>query len=223
MKTNRQGAKVAKKKQGSREQGAGGKFLNPVPNADEWLEIGKIVAPQGLSGELRVYPESDFPERFEVPGTRWLWHPGDQEPQPVELLSGRYVEGKNLCIISLAGVTNRNDAEALRDYKLMVPASDRPQLGEDEYHVTDLIGMLVFMQESGELVGEVVDVIPAGNFLLEVKLHQQNPDVESETSQPQSPKKLLIPFVKAIAPVVDLPSRRIEITPPPGLLELAIG
>ena len=223
MKTNRQGAKVAKKKQGSREQGAGGKFLNPLPNPDEWLEIGKIVAPQGLSGELRVYPESDFPERFEVPGTRWLWHPGDQEPQPIELLSGRYVEGKNLCVISLAGVKNRNDAEALRDYKLMVPASDRPELGEDEYHVTDLIGMLVFMQESGEPVGEVVDVIPAGNFLLEVKLHQPNQAVPSEKSPPKSPKNLLIPFVKAIAPVVDVPSRRIEITPPPGLLELGNG
>jgi len=123
----------------------------------------------------------------------------------------------------LAGVKNRDDAEALRDYKLMVPASDRPQLGEDEYHVTDLIGMLVFMQESGELVGEVVDVIPAGNFLLEVKLHQEDQAVESEKLPPKSPKHLLIPFVKAIAPVVDVQSRRIEITPPPGLLELAIG
>ncbi|GAX34575.1 ribosome maturation factor RimM [Nodularia sp. NIES-3585] len=233
MKTNRQGAKVAKKemdKKGKRLNKDGGTSPkssptphSPLPTPDEWLEIGKIVAPQGLAGELRVYPESDFPERFEIPGTRWLWHPGDQEPQPVELLSGRYVEGKNLCVISLAGVKNRNDAEALRDYKLMVPASDRPQLAEDEYHVTDLIGMLVFMQESGELVGEVVDVIPAGNFLLEVKLHQQHQTVQSEKSPPKSQKHLLIPFVKAIAPVVDVESRRIEITPPPGLLELGHG
>lgn len=223
MKTNRQGAKVAKKEMEKKGKQNGSSPQSPLPTPDEWLEIGKIVAPQGLAGELRVYPESDFPERFEVPGTRWLWHPGDQEPQPVELLSGRYVEGKNLCIISLAGVENRNDAEALRDYKLMVPASDRPQLGEDEYHVTDLIGMLVFMQESGELVGEVVDVISAGNFLLEVQLHQPDEPVPEAASPPKSPKKLLIPFVKAIAPVVDLPSRRIEITPPPGLLELAIG
>ncbi|QOV23548.1 ribosome maturation factor RimM [Anabaenopsis elenkinii] len=206
MKTKAQGAKTAKQK------------ITPVPNLDEWLEIGKIVAPQGLSGELRVYPQSDFPERFEVPGTRWLWHPGDREPQPVELLSGRYVEGKNLCVISLAGVENRNQAEALRDYMLLVPASDRPQLGEDEYHVTDLLGILVFIQESGKLVGEVVDVISAGNDLLEVEMHEGN-----EPGKPEkSPKTVLIPFVKEIAPVVDLSSRRIEITPPPGLLELAI-
>ena len=42
---------------------------------EEWIEIGTIVAPQGLHGELRVYPDSDFPERFLVPGTRWLKHP----------------------------------------------------------------------------------------------------------------------------------------------------
>lgn len=234
METNRQGAKNAKK--GTRGQGETalwegfpqqatanpkgdkGKKVSPipnpqslVPNLDGWLEIGKIVAPQGLSGEMRVYPQSDFPERFEVPGKRWLWRPGDKEPQEVELLGGRYIEGKNLYVIELAGVENRNQVEELRGCKLLVPASDRPELGEDEYHVVDLMGVEVFMQESGELVGTVVDVIPAGNDLLEVKLHQQ----ENKT--------VLIPFVKAIAPVVDLPAHRIEITPPPGLLELAIG
>lgn len=197
-----------------------GKPISPSPNLDQWLEIGKIVAPQGLSGELRVYPESDFPERFEIPGTRWLWHPGDTEPKPVELLSGHYLPGKNLYVISLAGVENRNQAEALRNYKLFVPASDRPQLGEDEYHVPDLLGISVFMQESGELLGTVVDVISAGNDLLEVKPHRQNNSPQPQKSNSKPPQNILIPFVKAIAPVVDLQSRRIEITPPPGLLEL---
>ncbi|MBN3952117.1 MAG: ribosome maturation factor RimM [Nostoc sp. NMS7] len=180
---------------------------------DNWLEIGKIVAPQGLSGELRVYPVSDFPERFEVPGKRWLLRSGDTEPQPIELLTGRYISNKNLYVIKLAGVVNCDQALALRGCKLMVPASDRPQLGEDEYHVLDLIGLEVFMQASGELVGTVVDIISAGNDLLEVKL-----DKSFATNKKQ--KTVLIPFVQAIAPVVDLPSGRIEITPPPGLLEI---
>ncbi len=183
------------------------------PTLDDWLEIGKIVAPQGLLGEVRVYPESDFPERFEEPGTRWLLRPGETEPQPIELLGGRYIEGKNLYVLQLAGVDNRNDSEALRGCKLMVPASDRPELGEDEYHVIDLMGLEVFLQASGELVGTVVDIIPAGNDLLEVKLDP------SFTSNPK-PKNILIPFVMAIVPVVDLSSRRLEITPPDGLLSI---
>ncbi|WP_138502927.1 ribosome maturation factor RimM [Nostoc sp. PA-18-2419] len=194
---------------------------------DDWLEIGKIVAPQGLSGELRVYPDSDFPERFEVPGKRWLLRPGDTEPQPIELLAGRYISNKNLYVIRLAGVENCNQAEELRGCKLMVPASDRPELGENEYHVLDLIGLEVFMQVSGEFVGTVVDIIPAGNDLLEVKLHEsfttdkgQMTNDKGQITNDKKQKTVLIPFVEAIAPVVDLQSGRIEITPPLGLLEI---
>ncbi len=195
--------------------------------SDEWLEIGKIVAPQGLSGEVRVYPESDFPERFEVPGKRWLLRPGETKPQPIELLTGRYVNGKNLYVLKLAGVENCDQAEALRGCKLMVSASDRPQLAEDEYHVLDLMGLEVFMQTSGELVGTVVDIIAAGNDLLEVELHPsfahdkgQRTNDKGQRTNDKEKKTVLIPFVRAIAPVVDLQANRIEITPPPGLLEI---
>lgn len=203
---------------------------------DDWLEIGTIVSPQGLKGELRVYPNSDFPERFEEPGQRWLKRPGDTQPQPVELLSGRFLAGKGLFVVQLAGVESREQAEALRDARLLVPISDRPELGEDEYHVMDLIDLEVINQLTGEAVGVVVDVIPAGNDLLEVKLYEQ-PEPEPEKpeaplpnrtskqrkakrQQEKKPATILIPFVKAIAPVVDLQSRRIEITPPAGLLEI---
>ncbi len=203
---------------------------------DDWLEIGTIVAPQGLKGELRVYPNSDFPERFEQPGQRWLQRPGETEPQPIELLGGRFIPGKGIYAVRLAGVETRQQAEALRDSRLLVPESDRPKLGEDEYHVIDLIDLEVFNQLTGELIGVVVDVIPAGNDLLEVKLHKQPepapekpelppPNRISKIRKPkrqtqQKPATVLIPFVKAIAPVVDLQSGRIEITPPAGLLEV---
>jgi 16S rRNA processing protein RimM len=189
-------------------------------NAQEWLEIGTIVAPQGLDGEVRVYPNSDFPERFEIPGQRWLQHPGETEPQPIELLGGRYFPGKGLYVVKLAGVENRNQAEALRGCRLLVPESDRPTLGEDEYHVLDLIGLEVFNQLTQEVVGTVVDVIPAGNDLLEVKLHQGTCAVTKKGKKSKSQATVLIPFVKAIVPVVDLQNDRVEITPPPGLLEI---
>jgi len=195
---------------------------SPPPNLDGWLEIGTIVAPQGLAGEVRVYPDSDFPERFEVPGKRWILRPGTSTPQPIQLLSGRIVAGKNLYILRLAGVENCNQAEDLRDCKLLVPESDRPKLRKGEYHVLDLIGLEVFLQASGENIGKVVDILSAGHDLLEVKPHlptaiEGDPVVDPKAKKP---KNWLIPFVKAIAPVVDLESGRIEITPPPGLLEI---
>ena len=186
----------------------------PTPNAtavpEGWLEIGKIVSAQGLKGEVRVYPDSDFPERFEQPGTRWLLPVGATEPQAIELVKGRYLHGKGLYVIQLAGISDRNQAEALKGCKLLVPESDRPQLEEGEFHVIDLIGLEVFDQATQTLLGTVIDVIPAGNDLLEVKL-----------SEPKNPKQptVLVPFVNEIVPVVDLVARKVEITPPPGLIE----
>ncbi|MCU0569964.1 MAG: ribosome maturation factor RimM [Oculatellaceae cyanobacterium Prado106] len=175
---------------------------------DDWLAIGKVVAAQGLKGELRVYPDSDFPERFEQPGMRWLLKPGATTPEEVELLSGRYLDGKGLYIITLAGVTSREQAEALRNSLLVVAERDRPQLAADEFHVADLIGLQVFDQATQTAIGTVTDVFSAGNDLLEVEL-----------TQPKGSPKVLIPFVMAIVPVVDLSQRRIEITPPQGLIE----
>jgi 16S rRNA processing protein RimM len=204
---------------------------------NDWLEIGTIVAPQGMHGEVRVYPNSDFPERFEEPGQRWLLRPGETEPQPIELLGGRFIPGKGIYAVELAGVEDRTQAEGLRGSVLMVPESDRPQLAEDEYHILDLIGLEVFHQLTGENIGVVVAVIPAGNDLLEVQLHapakavaetpsipdaEATPKTNKRGKSPKAPKPetVLIPFVKEIVPVVDLQVGRIEITPPSGLLEI---
>lgn len=199
----------------------------------DWIVIGKIVAPQGLEGEVRVYPDSDFPERFLEPGQRWLLRPGATEPQPVELLEGRDVPGRGIFVVQLAGIETREAAEALRDAQLLVSSRDRPHLAEDEYHVSDLLGLEVFHQATQEAIGVVVDVMAAGNDLLEVRLHKQpEPKPKPETTPPnrkskiRKPKRItapkpvtvLIPFVKEIVPVVDLENRRIEVLPPPGLL-----
>jgi 16S rRNA processing protein RimM len=201
----------------------------------DWLEVGVIVAPQGLKGELRVNASSDFPERFEQPGQRWLQSPDGIQIKEVELLGGRYVPGKNLYVVRLAGIEDINRAEELRGHKLLVRSCDRPQLAEDEYHVSDLLDLEVYNQFTGEKLGVIGDVFWAGNDLLEVKLDKQPPEEKSQDIIPESnksqknkkikPKKqqpttVLIPFVKEIVPVVDLEKRRIEITPPPGLLEI---
>ncbi|WP_017719011.1 ribosome maturation factor RimM [Kamptonema formosum] len=205
---------------------------------DNWLEIGKIVAPQGLDGEVRVYPSSDFPERFLEPGRRWLRRTGAGEPQPVELLGGRYIPGKGLYVLQLAGIEDRNQAEALAGAVLLVPETDRPVLEEDEYHVRDLLGLQVFNQLTGQFIGTVVDVIPAGNDLLEVKLKESPQAVAAAAEEdppapagkkgkpkpkPAAPATVLIPFVKEIVPVVDLSAGRVEVAPPAGLLEVASG
>jgi 16S rRNA processing protein RimM len=184
-----------------------------------WVEIGKIVAAQGLKGELRVYPNSDFPERFLEPGKRWLLRPGKTSYEPIKLLGGRYIQGKDLYVIEIEGVKDRDDAEELQGSVLYVTQRDRPHLEEDEFYVQDLIGLEVFNQFTGELIGKVKDFLTAGNDLLEVEPQKaQKPGKKGKEKKSQV-KTALIPFVKEIVPIVDLKNGRIEIAPPVGLLE----
>ncbi len=179
----------------------------------EWIEIGEIVAPQGLKGEVRVNPSSDFPERFIEKGWRWLRDKNNFNPRKIYLLKGYQIPGKNLYVLQLEGIENRNDAENLRGAKLLVEKSDRPELPEDEYHISDLINLEVYHQVTGENIGVVTNLFFAGNDLLEIQLHHQ-------LTEQNKPVKALIPFVKEIVPVVSLAEKRIEINPPKGLLEL---
>ncbi len=205
-----------------------------MTNIDDWLEIGTIVAPQGLTGEVRVSSQSDFPERFEQPGKRGLISPNSLQVQEVQLQRGRYIPGKNIYVVKLAGIDNREQAETLRGYKLLVAKSERPHLEADEYHVADLVNLEVYNQLTGENIGVVTDILWAGNDLLEVRLHhppqvveKTQPDLSNISRiskrrkfKPKQPKPVtvLIPFVKEIVPIVDLTQGRIEINPPAGLI-----
>jgi len=65
-----------------------------------FIEIGTIVAPQGLQGELKITTDSDFPERFETPGNRWLQIQPQQQPQPIELLKGKQIPVKMFLLLN---------------------------------------------------------------------------------------------------------------------------
>ena len=92
-----------------------------------WLTVGKLVAPQGLHGEIRVNPSSDFPERFTKPGKRWLQQ-DIEKPNEVQLLSGKAIPGKSIFIVRLQGVKDRAEAAKLIGKKMLVPTKDRPRM-----------------------------------------------------------------------------------------------
>lgn len=173
-----------------------------------FLEVGRIVAAHGIKGEVRIYPDSDFPERFEVPGDRWILRPNSDTAEPIKLLSSYYQDGKGLYIARFEGIKFRDQAEALRNSLFLVRADDRPEeVDDDEFLLADLLGIPVYQQSTQALVGKVTNLFHSGHDLLEVTVEgRKNP--------------VLIPFVEEMVPVVDLEAQRIEITPPPGLLDL---
>jgi 16S rRNA processing protein RimM len=188
---------------------ANGRAAEPMAPEQELLLVGRVVGVQGLKGELRINPMSDFPERFTRPGRRWLQRRGEP-PQSLELLAGRQLPGRELYVVRFAGVDDRSAAEALVGRDLLVPATDRPKLANGEFHLLDLVGLEVRLEADGAVIGRVSDLIHAGNDLLEVELSEGG-------------RRLLIPFVEPIVPRVELAEGWLSLTPPPGLLELAEG
>ena len=172
---------------------------------DKWMSIGKIVAPQGLKGDVRIKPSSDFPERFTKPGKRWI-QKTNELPTKIKLVKGTPVPGKSIYILSIAGVSNRSSAEKIIGWNLVIPIDSRPNLGDDEYHYFDLIGLEARKGPKKTLIGYVTDLIKGGNDLLEIEL------VEG--------KKVLVPFVKEIVPKIEIKEKWLLINPPPGLFEL---
>ena len=172
---------------------------------DEWMCIGELVAPQGLKGDIRIKPSSDFPERFTKPGKRWI-QKENELPTEIELLKGALIPGKAIYVVSIAGVSNRISAEKIIGWNLVIPADSRPKLNDDEYHYLDLIGLEARRGTKKTLIGHVTDLIKGGNDLLEIEL------IEG--------KKVLIPFVKEIDPEIKIKEKWLLLDPPPGLLEL---
>ena len=172
---------------------------------DKWMTIGEIVAPQGLKGDIRIKPNSDFPERFTKPGKRWI-QKANELPTEIQLKKGSIIPGKSIYVISVEGISNRNSAEKIIGWNLLIPVDSRPNLRNDEYHYFDLIGLEVRRGTKKTLIGYVTDLIKGGNDLLEIEL------VEG--------KKVLVPFVKEIVPEIEIKKKWLLINPPNGLLEL---
>ena len=172
---------------------------------DKWMSIGEIVSPQGLRGDIRVKPSSDFPERFTKPGKRWI-QKNNEIPTEIKLKRGTLIPGKSIYILSIEGVSNRNAAEEIIGWKLVIPSDNRPFLSKDEYHYFDLIGLEARRGPQKTLIGYVTDLIKGGNDLLEIEL--------------VGGKKVLVPFVKEIVPEIEIKEQWLLINPPPGLFEL---
>jgi 16S rRNA processing protein RimM len=168
------------------------------------LVVGRVARPHGIRGAVTIDVHTDDPGiRFAV-GAVLATDPADVGPLTVE--SVQWHSGRLL--VEFAGIASRTEAEALRGTWLtmdsaQVTSPDDP----DEFYDHELVGLAV-VTTSGEPVGVVTDVRHHGQDLLVI--------------QPTEPRRdgLLVPFVAAIVPEIDVKAGRLVIDPPPGLLDL---
>ena len=177
-------------------------------NKNEWLTVGLITSCHGINGQVKVKSLSDFEERFLKPGIRWL-QKGNEPPSKIELSSGFKQPGKETFIVKLKGINTRNNAEQLKNFKILVKTDKLPKLKKEEFHFLELVNLEVKRLENDELkiIGKVINLENEKNNLLVIELLKNQ-------------KKVLVPFVKEIVPIVDIKNNFLIINPPNGLLEL---
>ena len=177
-------------------------------NKNEWLIVGYITSCHGISGQIKVKSLSDFEERFLKPGIRWL-QKDNEHPSKIELISGFKQPGKETFIVKLKGINTRNHAEQLKKFKILVKTDTLPKLKKEEFHLLELVNLEVKTFEDDKLkkIGKVINLENEKNNLLVIELFQNQ-------------KKVLVPFVKEIVPLIDIKNNFLIINPPNGLLEL---
>lgn len=163
----------------------------------EIVVLGKIVAPYGLAGAVKVFPFADDPRAWAKLPCWWLGKEG-QPPECWRKADLRRCRLQNdLLVADLACLLDRNDAEAAKGLLVGVPREALPPAADGEYYWADLIGLEVFNVQA-ESLGRVSGLIETpANPVLQVIA--------------QDERERLIPFVAAVVLDVDLPARRIQV------------
>lgn len=120
---------------------------------------GKIVKPQGIKGEIKVYPFSGNPENFAYYTRVMLSFAGDDRSKWFDVLENRS-HGQS-AIVRLAGIDSRNDAEAIVGSEVWVDPEEIPPLEDGEFYWHELEGTEVVTSQ-GQKLGRVKKIFATG-------------------------------------------------------------
>ena len=171
-----------------------------VPShSDMHIAVGRVINACGLHGEFKVYPLSDFKERYQrLERVIIEFENGKARSFTVDKVrtSGEFV------FFKLEGIDDRNEAEALRGSYVSINRDEVFPLDKESFYVFDLEGMDVFDPE-GLMIGSIIRVekYPANDVLIV--------ETEHET--------VMVPAIKKYLVDIDLNSGRIILDLPEGL------
>ncbi len=130
----------------------------PHRSPDDFRALGRVVAPHGLQGALKVESWSDFPERFEA--LQWVYlRRVTGELARHEVKNVRF--GSRHIFLKLEGLTHREQVEEYREAELLVPDEESWPLPQNRYYVSDIVGMAVVGADD-TLLGEVIGIETGG-------------------------------------------------------------
>ena len=168
----------------------------------DFLIIGRIVCPFGIKGEVKLIPITDDIKRFLGIEAVYVNQTGSYERMGVESVR----IAKNAVLLKLVQVTNRDDAERLRDCMVYIDRDNAAPIDSDSYYYYDLLGCTV-KTLGGVTIGKVYDIQNAGSCDVYCVRPLDIPDGE-----------LLIPAVHDVVKEIDTRKKEIRIEVIDGLL-----
>ncbi|MEG1774133.1 MAG: ribosome maturation factor RimM [Oscillospiraceae bacterium] len=165
----------------------------------QYLECGKIVAPHGIVGEVKVQPWCDSPQ--ELAALSCLYLDGGELPLHIE----RARVHKDMLLLKIEGLSTVEQGSALRGKILYLDRSDLP-LEQGEYFIQDILGLTVVDADDGHCYGTVSDVTETGAN-----------DVYHITFPDQSVR--LIPVIPQVVIETDIEAGLLKIRPLKGLFD----
>ena len=162
-------------------------------------QVGIIVKPQGVKGEVKVKISSPRPERFYNLEKVYIRF---NKLQTCSIENIRISNG--FVFLKLTDIDSRNDAELLRNKEILISEDQLIDLEENEYFVHDLIGCQVITEE-GLKIGEIEDII-------------QNSSNDIYLVKNQQGQEILIPAINDVVINVDIKERQVTIHVLEGLL-----
>jgi len=170
---------------------------------DDLTQVGYVSGAYGIAGAIRVTPFSTDADALLSVKTWWFDKSADKSaPQSVTVRTAKMHGGD--VVATLVGMSDRNLAEALKGAAVHVSRSAFPELEEDEYYWSDLIGMdAVNLQ--GEALGKVTDMMSNGaQSILRIE------PVPVPGSTEKAPERL-VPYVDQFVKTVDLTAKTITL------------
>lgn len=168
------------------------------------LHIGRIGAPHGLRGEIKIHPWTDSNDRFRDLTDCLIVTDDEKDRTPAQVEGVRFLNSQVL--LKLRGYDDRAAAEGLKNKILSVKREDAVKLPDDTWFITDIIGCEVYDKFRG-LLGILSDVI-------------QNTAHDVYVVHKSGINDVLIPVLKSVILNVDLKERRIDVSLPEGLYEI---
>jgi 16S rRNA processing protein RimM len=179
-----------------------------TPSLDDLIELGVVQDAQGLQGQIKVRPHSSDPVTLLSSKELWLsliprqsaavTPSREQTSLKLYKVKQAKMHSGNV-VIALDGVTDRDQAEALKGARILVGRNVFPRAENDSYYWVDLVGCKVINLQ-GESLGEVIEVNDNGAHGIIVL---GNPETNVVMQ--------LVPFVKEVVQSVDLPNKLITL------------